>query len=157
MTDLKVDNDMVVSMDYVLTVDGDVLDASQGEPLSFLQGHGNIISGLEEAMYGMTLGDTQDVQVAPVDGYGEHDPENYETVPRDMFPDDLQLQIGMMLNMRDQETDEVYKAYVKEVASDTVLLDFNHPLAGKTLHFSVEVVGLRSATAEEIAHGHVHD
>lgn len=155
---LKVADDLVVSMHYTLTLeDGQVVDSSDGgDPLEFLQGFGQIIPGLEKALYGMAVGDNKRVVVAAADGYGEVDPEAFQSVPRAIFPEDLELVEGMGLRMRDQDSGQLIETYVAEVGPTEVLLDFNHPLAGEDLTFDVEIAGLRSATAEELSHGHVH-
>lgn len=154
---LKVADDMVVSMDYVLRLDdGEVIETSESEaPLQFLQGRGQIIPGLEQVLYGMTVGEEMEVEVAPAEGYGERDPEAYQVVSRDVFPPDLALELGMGLHMRD-ETGQVFEVFVADIRPEGVLLDFNHPLAGETLYFQVKVAGLRPATSEELAHGHTH-
>jgi FKBP-type peptidyl-prolyl cis-trans isomerase SlyD len=156
-TNLKVEDDLVVGLDYTLHLDdGEVLDTSTGrEPLEFLQGRGQIIPGLEQALYGMVLGEKKDVVVAPADAYGESDPDAFELVDRDVFPPDLDLTPGTGLGMRDG-SGRALEAYGVEVRPDGVLLDFNHPLAGETLYFQVTVAALRPATAEELTHGHVH-
>lgn len=155
---MKVADDLVVSMHYTLTLDdGQIVDSSDGgDPLEFLQGFGQIIPGLEKALYGMAVGDNKRVVVAAADGYGEVDPEAFQSVPRTIFPEDLELVEGMGLRMRDQESGQLIETYVAEVGSAEVLLDFNHPLAGEELTFDVEIADLRSATAEELSHGHVH-
>jgi FKBP-type peptidyl-prolyl cis-trans isomerase SlyD len=159
-TNLTVVDDLVVSMDYTLHLDdGEVVDTStadEREPLQFLQGQGQIITGLEQALYGMAVGDEKDVVVAPVDAYGEREPDDYETVSPDVFPPDLTLEPGMRIRMRD-DTGETFDTYVAEVRPDGVLLDFNHPLAGETLFFHVKIVDLRPATSEELTHGHAHE
>ncbi|MCK6628307.1 MAG: peptidylprolyl isomerase [Anaerolineae bacterium] len=159
MTDTKltVADGMVVSLDYTLTLDdGDVIDTSDGrEALQFLQGQGQIIPGLEQALYGMSIGDEKDVEVSPADGYGETDPDAYQMVPHDLFPADMELSEGMGLRMRD-EAGRPLEAFVAGISSEGVLLDFNHPLAGETLFFHVKIADLRPGTSEELAHGHVH-
>ena len=159
MTDTKltVANDMVVSLDYTLRLDdGEVIDSSEGRaPLEFVQGRGQIIPGLEEELYGMAAGDEKEVEVAPAKGYGERDPEALQLVPHDVFPPDMTLEPGMGLRMRDG-SGQAFETYVAEVRPDGVLLDFNHPLAGETLYFHVKIAALRSATSEELAHGHPH-
>jgi len=160
MTDTKlvVADDLVVSLDYTLRLDdGQVLDeSSEDEALKFLQGQNQIIPGLERALYGMAIGEEKDVVVAPADGYGETDPEAYQLVPHDVFPADINLTEGMGLHLHDEEGNPL-EAFVADIADEGVLLDFNHPLAGETLHFHVKVVNLRPATREELAHGHVHE
>lgn len=153
----KVDDGVVVSMEYKLTVDGEVLDSSDGAgPLQFLVGYGNIIPGLEKEMMGMKIGDSKDVTVQPEDGYGEFDEEAFMDVPRSDFPADLKIEEGTELHITD-ENGEHQSAYVLSFDDKTVKLDFNHPLAGAVLNFYVKVVGLRKPTEEELDHGHVHE
>lgn len=151
-----VEDDVVVSIDYTLSVDGEIIDTSEEEgPLEFLQGHGNIIPGLEKAMYGLKPGDTQNVTVTPEQGYGEYDPEAILDVSRSEFPKEIPLKPGVELEVTDQEGDMQF-AKIISVSKGEVKLDFNHPLAGKTLEFVVTVTELRQPTAEELDHGHVH-
>jgi FKBP-type peptidyl-prolyl cis-trans isomerase SlyD len=156
-TKLTVADEMVVSLDYILRLDdGQVIDSSDGrEAFQFLQGRGQIISGLEKALYGMAVGEEKDVEVAPAEGYGETDPDAYQRVPQDIFPSDMGLTEGMELHLKDQ-SGRAIEAYVVEISPEGVLLDFNHPLAGETLYFHVKVTDLRPGSSEEIAHGHVH-
>jgi FKBP-type peptidyl-prolyl cis-trans isomerase SlyD len=152
----EVADDVVVSMEYTLTVDGDILDSTdEGNPLDFLQGHNNIIPGLEKELYGMTAGDTRAVKVSAAEAYGEIDPEALMEVPRSEFPPTIPLETGTELQVKDQEG-EVRYATITAVGDEKVQLDFNHPLAGKELNFEITVVGLRTPTAEELSHGHVH-
>ncbi len=152
----KIADDVVVSMDYTLRVDGEVLDTSEGgQPIEFLQGHGNIIPGLESQLYDMAVDESKDVVVSPQDGYGEVDPGAVVEVPREEFPPTITLEPGVTLQVQDNDGN-VMLAQIKEVGETSVTLDFNHPLAGKELHFSVKIVGLRQPTDEEMAHGHVH-
>jgi FKBP-type peptidyl-prolyl cis-trans isomerase SlyD len=155
---LTVTDDVVVSLEYTLWLDegGEVVDSSENEePLEFIQGHGEIVPGLEQALYGMSVGDEKRVVVQPEDGYGELDPDAFQLLPRDAFPRDVELEPGMSLELQDDSGD-VMLAFVAEIRKDSILLDFNHPLAGEILHFKVKVVGLRPATPEELEHDHVH-
>lgn len=153
----SVQDGVVVSIEYTLHVDGELLDTSEGQgPLHFLAGHGNIIPGLESEMRGMKIGESKDVVVEPADGYGEFDDEAFMNVPRDQFPKDMELKEGVELTVRDDEGDARY-ARVDNIEGDTVTLNFNHPLAGDELHFRVKVVSLREPSAEELEHGHVHE
>ncbi|MFN2174275.1 MAG: peptidylprolyl isomerase [Candidatus Promineifilaceae bacterium] len=153
----KVTDDMVVSMAYVLEVDGEEIDrADEDDPMLFLQGHGNIIPGLESELYDMGVGDSKEVTVQPADAYGELDPENRDQIPRDILPPDYEPMIGDPLELRDTETGEVFQVYVADLDDENVIVDFNHPLAGETLNFQVKIVDLRPAQSEELAHGHVH-
>ncbi len=152
----SVQNGVVVSMDYTLKIDGEVIDSSEGQdPLEFLTGYGNIIPGLENEMIGMKVGDSKDVVVEPADGYGEYDEEAFMDVPRDQFPADMPVEEGLELTVRDDSGEGRY-ARIESVEGETVRLNFNHPLAGDELHFSVKVVSLREPTEEELDHGHVH-
>lgn len=157
-TTLRIADDMVVGIAYTLRLDDDeIIDFSEeGSPLEYLHGYGEIIPGLEQALEGLTVGDKKEVAIEPEDAYGEYDDEAFQLVPLDVFPEDLELEEGMELHMRDSQTDQVVQAFVAEVQDEAVLLDLNHPLAGEKLFFSVEVVSLRPATDEEQDHGHVH-
>ena len=156
MSNDSVQNGVVVSMEYTLKIDGEVIDSSEGQdPLEFLTGHGNIISGLESEMIGMKVGDSKDVVVAPADGYGEYDDEAYLDVPKNQFPKDMQVEEGLELTVRDDSGEARY-ARIESVEGETVRLNFNHPLAGDELHFNVKVVSLREPTGEELEHDHVH-
>jgi len=154
--DLKIEDGQVVSMDYTLSVDGEVVDTSDGHgPLEFIQGTGNIIPGLERELYALEIGDNKKVAVAPADGYGELDKEAYIDVPRAEFPSNIPLEKGIEIQVRDQDGHPMH-ARIDSVGDELIRLDFNHPLAGKTLNFDVTIVALREATAEELSHGHVH-
>jgi FKBP-type peptidyl-prolyl cis-trans isomerase SlyD len=154
--ELKVNDGQVVSMHYTLHVDGEVVDSSEGkEPLQFIQGMGHIIPGLEHQLYDMKVGEKKDVVVAPKDAYGESDPDAFMDVPRESFPPNVPLTLGTELELRDKSDQPVY-ARIEEVTDKNVRLNMNHPLAGKELHFLVEIANLRDATNEEVSHGHVH-
>ncbi len=151
-------DDLVVSLAYTLLVNGEELDqADDDDPMLFLQGHSNIIPGLEKELYGMSIGDTKQVTVAPAEAYGELDPSKRDEIPLEMMPADYEPVVGDALHLRDTESNEVFEVYVAEIDDDKIFVDFNHPLAGETLQFQVKVVDLRPATSEELAHGHVHD
>jgi FKBP-type peptidyl-prolyl cis-trans isomerase SlyD len=154
--ELKVENGQVVAMEYTLKVDGVVTDTSEGrEPLEYVHGAGNIIPGLEREMTGMGVGDSKEVMVPAAEGYGEEDKSAFMDVPRDQFPQEIPMKVGTELQVQNQAGQPMF-ARIDQVGENTVRLDFNHPLAGKDLHFSVKVVGLREATDEEKEHGHVH-
>jgi FKBP-type peptidyl-prolyl cis-trans isomerase SlyD len=153
----EIGEDTVGTLDYTLTVEGEILDTSKGaNPIQFIQGQQQIIPGLEKELYGMAVGETKEVVIPPQDAYGEVDPANYAEVPKQEFPSEIPLQPGIELELTD-ETGQRMGARIETIQEDVVRLDFNHPLAGKSLHFEVEVVDLRSATAEELEHGHVHE
>ena len=151
-----VQNDTVVSMEYSLHVDDEEIDSSKGQdPLQFLVGHGNIISGLEREMIGMKVGESKDVVVPAAEGYGEFDEEAFMNVPRDAFPENIPVEEGTELTVRDDSGQPRY-ARIDAVDGDTITLNFNHPLAGDELHFNVKVVDVREPSPEELEHGHVH-
>lgn len=157
MSELSVVKDgQVVSIEYTLHVGDELLDSSDQEgPLEFLQGGNNIVPGLERELYGMKIGESKQVTVAPKDAYGEFDPDAFMDVPRADFPTDVPLEDGLELHVTDQDGKDSM-AYIDSFTDQSVRLDFNHPLAGAELHFDVKIVGLRSATAEELDHGHAH-
>jgi FKBP-type peptidyl-prolyl cis-trans isomerase SlyD len=153
---IMVADDMVVSLEYKLTVEDEVVDYSEeGEPLEFIQGHGEIIPGLENQLYGMAIGDSKKIDVKSDEAYGKLDPTAYMDVPRKEFPAEIPLDIGTVLQVKDTDGD-VLNAQISQVTAESIQLNFNHPLAGKDLSFQVTVTDLRLATAEEIEHGHVH-
>ena len=152
-----VQDGLVVSMEYTLSVDGEVLDSSKDAgPLQFLAGYDNIVPGLEREMVGMKIGESKDVLVLPEDGYGEFDEEAFMEVPRSEFPTDMELEEGLELNVTDEDGQHQL-AFVESFNDKTVRLDFNHPLAGAELRFNVKVIALRDPTKEELDHGHVHE
>ena len=153
---ITVADDIVVSIEYTLTVDGEVIDASEeSDPLEYLQGYQNIIPGLERELAGMKIGESKEITVLPKDGYGEQDPEAVIEIPRREFPKDFEVKPGVELQLQNQDG-EMMNAVIVSISPNAVKLDLNHPLAGKELLFRVTVVDLRDATEEEISHGHVH-
>lgn len=152
----RVDQDVVVSLDYTLNVDGEIVDFSdKEEPLQYIQGRGQIIPGLEREMAGMTVGQSKEVRVAPKEGYGMRDPEAVIEISRAEFPPEFEVIPGAEVQVRNIDG-EILEARIDSVEGDKVRLDFNHPLAGKELLFTVTVVDLRMASPEELMHGHVH-
>jgi FKBP-type peptidyl-prolyl cis-trans isomerase SlyD len=157
MSNDTVRDGLVVSMEYTLSVDGEVLDSSKDAgPLQFLAGYDNIVPGLEREMVGMKIGESKDVLVLPEDGYGEFDEEAFMEVPRSEFPTDMELEEGLELNVTDEDGQHQI-AFVESFNDKNVRLDFNHPLAGAELRFNVKVIALRDPTKEELDHGHVHE
>lgn len=150
----------VVSIHYqVATAEGESVDASQpGEPLVYLHGQGQIIGGLERALLGKAAGDKVAVEVAPKDGYGEYDPELDVAVPLDAFPKDLRAKLvpGAQFHAEHptKGTEAVFT--VHKVEGGSAYCSGNHPLAGKTLQFKVEIADVRDATKDELSHGHAH-
>lgn len=150
-----IQNDLVAAIHYTLkNDDGDVVDSSEGrDPLEYLHGHGNLVAGLEAALAGKAPGDSLKVSVSPEEGYGVSDEDLVVDVPREYLPAE-DIEPGMRFSA---ETSGGMRLFtVVEVGEETVVMDGNHPLAGETLHFDVEIVSIREAQPEELAHGHVH-
>jgi FKBP-type peptidyl-prolyl cis-trans isomerase SlyD len=145
----------VVSFHYTLTDEqGTVIDKSEDQPLVYLHGASNIIPGLENALVGKVVGDKLTVTVQPADGYGEYQPEMVQDVPRNLFQGVDNIEVGMQFQA--QADDGMQVVTVKDVTDEVVIVDGNHPLAGQTLNFDVEIVEIRDASAEELQHGHAH-
>lgn len=145
----------VVKLKYTLKNEaGEVVDTTEGRsPFLYLHGTGAIVAGLEKALEGKAEGDSVEVRLTPEEGYGVRDESRVRNIPlrkiRDKRPQPGQRYPA--------EVDgRMQLVQVESVRGDYARIDANHPLAGMTLHFQVEVVGLREATPEEIAHGHVH-
>ncbi len=120
-----------------------------------LFGHLDNVVGLERELTAKKVGDALKVAVAPKDGYGEHDLRGRGKVPRNSFPDDMEIEAGMQF-AGEGDNGEQHVVWIAEIAADHVVIDQNHPLAGKTLHFDVKVDSVRLATKDELAHGHAH-
>jgi FKBP-type peptidyl-prolyl cis-trans isomerase SlyD len=153
---VEITADRVVLIHYTLKDDGgEVLDSSAGgEPLAFIQGHGNLVPGLEKALEGKQDGYTAAVTLSPAEGYGTRDEALVQRVPKRSLQGAGEIRKGMQFQAR---TDDGMRLFtVTGVAGDMVTLDGNHPLADRTLHFDIEVVSVRDATSEELEHGHVH-
>ena len=130
MADKVMDN-FVVTLDYTLIVEDEVLESTdESEPIEFIQGIGQIIPGLEEALYGMKVGEKKTVVIEPEDAYGAYDQDSLEVARKDEFSEEIPLDVGTFLDLRDDEGN-VLSAQVIEEDQETVTLDFNHPLAGK--------------------------
>ena len=153
---MQVADNMAVSIHYTLTNDdGEVLDSSIGdEALVFLQGSGNIISGLENAMVGKVAGDKFNVRIAPEDAYGELMEDMIQVISRDMFEGIDDIEAGMQFHADVSSGSGIVT--VVSIDDDNITIDGNHPLAGLALTFDVEVIDVRPATEEEAAHGHIH-
>jgi FKBP-type peptidyl-prolyl cis-trans isomerase SlyD len=152
---MQITKEKVVAIHYTLKDNaGTVLDTSAGkEPLQYLQGFGNLIPGMEEGMEGKVKGDIFKIQVSPEKGYGVRNEDYVQQVPLEAFGGQVPT-VGMQFQAGNDQGK--YIVTVAAVDGDTVTVDANHPLAGVELHFDVEVVDVREATSEEIAHGHVH-
>jgi FKBP-type peptidyl-prolyl cis-trans isomerase SlyD len=153
---LQIEKNRVVLMHYTLKDDdGTVIDSSSGRtPMSYLHGKNNIIPGLEQALAGKSTGDKVEVSVPPEQGYGRRDDRLVQIVSRSKFADVGDIQPGM--RVRASGAHGAHIVTVVRVERDFITVDANHPLAGRTLHFSVEIADVRKATHEEVSHGHVH-
>ncbi len=142
---------------YTLKNDaGEVLDSSAGgDPLPYLHGHHNIVPGLENALLGKTTGDTFEVAVPPAEGYGDKTGDGPQRVRRSEFPKDFPIEEGQPVPVQTADGDHL-TLWITDVKGAWVWVDMNHPLAGETLHFDVEVVSVREAIAVELEHGHAH-
>ena len=146
----------VAAFHYTLTDDaGQVIDSSEGrEPLTYLHGSSQIVPGLEKQMEGREVGDKFTAEVSPEEGYGVRHDELMQEVPKEAFQGVEDIQPGMQFQGRGPQGD--INVTVQKVEGDKVFIDGNHPLAGKTLNFAIEVTDVREASAEELEHGHVH-
>ena len=148
-----IEQDTVASVHYTGTFpdNGEEFDSSrEGDPITFLVGHKGMIPGFEREVMGAEVGDTRSFTLEPEDAYGVPSDEMVQEVPRDMFPQEMPLDLGMML------MSDAGPFRIVAITDDTVRCDFNSPMAGKTLHFEVEVMDVRAATPDELAHGHAH-
>ena len=156
---MKIEKDKVVSIDYKLTNSkNETVDSSEGRAqLVYMHGNGNLIPGLEKDLEGKASGDILKVSIQPEEGYGVRDDRKRVEVPIEMFKgvDVDEIRPGMQFQARNKEG-SVELLTVAAVNGDKVIIDANHPLAGETLNFDVTIRDIREATAEELAHGHVH-
>ncbi|MGS0536313.1 FKBP-type peptidyl-prolyl cis-trans isomerase [Pseudoalteromonas sp. SaAl2] len=145
----------VVKMHYSVTDnDNNSIDNSfDGEPLIFIVGTGYLIQGLEDALQGKQAGDTLSVTVEPENGYGERHDELMQAVPKSMF-EGMEIEVGMQFRATTDDGDQ--SVMIIDIQDEEVIVDGNNPLAGITLNFDVEILEVRDATADELAHGHVH-
>ncbi len=146
----------VVTMHYTLKdEEGAVIDTSEGkEPLAYLHGSSNIVVGLEQALEGKAVGEKVSAVVAPVDGYGEKREDLLQHVPLTQFDSVENVKPGAQFHV--ETPDGMASATVIDVTETEATIDMNHPLAGQTLYFDVEITELRDATEDEISHGHAH-
>jgi FKBP-type peptidyl-prolyl cis-trans isomerase SlyD len=155
---MKIEKNAVVSLTYELTdASGTLLEKNSEHPISYLHGgYDGIFPLVEEALHGKDVGDKFSVSMQPDDAFGEYEHDLVRVEPRSMFPKDVA--VGMQFEGgAEDDDDEDYMLYtVTEVTDNDVTVDGNHPLAGKALNFSGTVIGVRPATQEELAHGHVH-
>lgn len=155
---MKVEANKIVSFHYAVNDgSGAPVESSRdrGEPLAFLVGHGGLIPGLEKALIGRETGERFEVVVTPAEAYGERREDFTQRVPKKYFRDAEHLKPGMLTVLSTRESGQ-RQVTVRKVGSSVIDVDLNHPLAGKTLTFDVEITEVRDATPEEIAHRHAH-
>jgi FKBP-type peptidyl-prolyl cis-trans isomerase SlyD len=148
-----ISNDKVVSIEYTLKdAEGEVLDSSEGVgPLEYIHGHKNLIPGLERELAGKKAGDSFSVTIEPKDAYGEYSKELLVSVSKEQFPSDVEIEVGMQFEAGNQAENRLVT--VVEISDTAVTIDANHPLAGETLYFDVNVTDVRDATDEELRAG----
>ncbi len=158
---MKIAKNTVPSVSYVLTVDGEVVDEAKKEtPLSFIFGVGGMIPGFEKNLDGLETGDSYEFTLSPDEAYGEYNQNAVVDLPLSTFSVDGKIQeellvVGKVIPMQDQNGNPL-NGTVVGVGKETVKMDFNHMLAGKSLHFEGKVIDVREASPEELEHGHVH-
>ncbi|VAX07639.1 FKBP-type peptidyl-prolyl cis-trans isomerase SlpA [hydrothermal vent metagenome] len=140
---LSIGENSEVVINFTLTLaDGTVVDASEeNEPMQLRMGDGSLIDGLEQTLYGMKVGDHQCVSINPRDGFGFPDETNFHEMSRSEFDQDINLEPGLIIGFSTPAGDEI-PGTIKEIKGDTVLVDFNHPLAGHEIIFEVEVLSV---------------
>lgn len=154
---MEIIKNAVVSLHYeMFDAAGESLDKTEAsEPMVYLHGgYDGIFPSVEEALHGKNVGDTIDVTMEPDDAFGEYDAELVRIEPQDAFPEEIE--VGMMFEADDPESGDLMVFTVTEIAEGKVVVDGNHPLAGKRLRFVATVADVRAATKEELDHGHVH-
>jgi FKBP-type peptidyl-prolyl cis-trans isomerase SlyD len=153
---MQIQDNRVVNLAYTLKDNNnEIIDESNDGSFCYLHGASNIITGLENSLTGKRAGDVLCVTVAPEHGYGVRDDERIQEVPREMFPDDADIEAGMQFHAEGPDGQNIV-VMITRVNDATVTVDGNHPLAGVQLNFDVKVLSVREATAEELEHGHVH-
>jgi FKBP-type peptidyl-prolyl cis-trans isomerase SlyD len=155
---MKIEKNTVVSFHYDLTgEDSSPLESSRSaaQPATVLIGHGSLIPGLEQALLGHVAGDRLQVDIAPEQGYGPRRDDAVQRVPKKYFRDAARLRPGMITQLSTKE-EGTRTVSVRKVGSSVIDVDLNHPLAGLRLHFDIEILSVREAASEEVAHGHVH-
>jgi FKBP-type peptidyl-prolyl cis-trans isomerase SlyD len=163
---MKVEKNNVIALTYSLTIpdsagETDVVEVvTEEDPMYFIQGISGLPEGFENQIEGLSAGDTFDFTVTAEEGYGEYDEEAVVDLPKSVFQmedvdQDELLQVGNIIPMTNEDGERMH-GQVVEVREDVVIMNFNHPLAGKDMHFSGQIISVRPATSEEISHGHVH-
>ena len=153
---MNIEDKRVVTLAYTLKDNDDnLIDQSDDGSFCYLHGASNIIPGLENALTGKVSGDEFSISIAPEEAYGVREDEKIQTVPREMFPPDQDIEPGMQFHAQSPDGVPLVVTIAK-VEEESIVVDGNHPLAGVELNFEVRVMDVREATSEEIDHGHVH-
>ncbi len=157
---MKIAKHTVPSLTYSLKIDNQLIEESTTDnPLTFLVGSGGMIPGFERQLEGLEAGQSYDFTIEPAEGYGDVDPEAVVVISKDIFKVDGKvsdnLVVGNTIPLHDDQGHPL-NGVILEIGEETVKMDFNHELAGKTLHFSGEILDVRAATQDEISHGHIH-
>lgn len=154
---MKASKDTVVGFHYELKAEGEVVENSRdnGQPLQILLGRGQLIEGMEKALEGREAGERFEIELGPDEAYGERREGMTQRVPKKYFQDAKHLKPGMSTVLHLKEGGQRV-VVVQKVGMTTVDVDLNHPMAGKTLQFDIELLDVREATAEELEHGHAH-
>jgi FKBP-type peptidyl-prolyl cis-trans isomerase SlyD len=157
---MKIEPQHVVSLTYDLYVDQDGSEtlqesATEEQPLTFLYGAGQMLPKFEENLSDLSTGDTYDFSLSAEDAYGEYDDDAIANLPKEMFNESGIPEIGSVLPLQDNNGNR-FQGMVASVAEDGVIVDLNHPMAGRELHFKGKIINVRPATPEELSHGHAH-
>lgn len=157
---MAVAKNQVVNLNYTLhsIENGEkvfIESTESAEPLTFLYGAGMMLPKFEEHIEGLNVGDKKSFELAPEDAYGEKDERAIAQLPAEMFAEAGIPPVGEVIPLQDNEGNQ-FRAVVVEVSPEVVVADLNHPMAGKTLHFDIEIIEVRPATEEELDHGHSH-
>lgn len=153
---MTIQKNSVVTINYTLRDEtGGLIESSEGqEPLTYLHGQGNVIPGLEASLEGKSAGESFKISIPPEDAYGVWEDGNVLNIPKGQFSGVEDIKPGMQFSVHSNEGEQIVT--VTKVEEETVTVDANHPLAGKTLNFDVTVIGIRDATKDELDHGHAH-
>ncbi len=154
VTDARISNASTVTLHFSLALeDGSIIDSNfEGEPATFTMGDGSLLSGFESVLLGLKKGQKSTFSITPEHGFGQHNPSNLQTIKRQQFAPDTELSIGLVMSFADAAKGEL-PGVISEINADDVVVDFNHPLAGKTIVFNVHIIKVQITEAEVLAPG----
>ena len=146
MSDIVIAEGTVVTLNFAVKIaGGEVVDSTfDTEPATFTMGDGNLLPGFEEPLTGLSSGSKATFSITPEQGFGQHNPSNIQIMPRDQFEDEITLEKGLVLSFADAQNTEL-PGVVTGFDKDEVIVDFNHPLAGKNIEFEVEIIDVQAA------------